>query len=104
MLTLDDMMKELPPARRKKIETRARKLIVQEMTLQELRKNLKLTQAQMARKLGVGQMQISRIENRKDIHVSTLRRVVRAMGGDLQLVVKVPGRSPVIISELDVAS
>jgi predicted transcriptional regulator len=103
MRTADEIIKSLPAARRKKIEARAKQLIAEEMTLQELRKKLKLTQTQMAKKMGVGQMQVSRLEKRTDLHVSTLRRVVKAMGGDLQLVVTVPGRKPVVISELDVA-
>jgi predicted transcriptional regulator len=103
MRTLKEMIAELPAKEQRAVKARTKQLIAEEMTLQELRKNLKLTQTQMAKKMGVGQMQVSRLEKRKDLHVSTLRRVVKAMGGDLQLVVTVPGRKPVVISELDVA-
>jgi transcriptional regulator with XRE-family HTH domain len=101
MRTLDDVMKALPAKRRKKIEARARQLIAEELTMQELRKKLKLTQAEMAKRLGVGQMQVSRMERRTDLHVSTLRRAVKAMGGELSLVAKFPGRQAVVISEMD---
>jgi len=45
MKSLDQKMKGLGPARRKKIEARAARLIAEEMTLQELRQARKLTQS-----------------------------------------------------------
>jgi DNA-directed RNA polymerase specialized sigma subunit len=101
MRTADEIIKTLPAKSRKRVEAMAKKLIAEEMTMQELRKAVKMTQVQMAKKLGVGQMQVSRLEKRKDIHVSTLRRAVKAMGGELQLVARFPGREPVEISELE---
>jgi len=101
MKTLKEMIKELPAKDQREVHARAKKLIAEEMTMQELRKAVKMTQVQMAKKLGVGQMQVSRLEKRKDIHVSTLRRAVKAMGGELQLVARFPGREPVEISELE---
>jgi transcriptional regulator with XRE-family HTH domain len=62
------------------------------MTLQELRKTRAITQADLAKKLGVAQKQISELENRTDMHISTVRRQVEAMGGELKLVAKFPGR------------
>jgi DNA-binding XRE family transcriptional regulator len=101
MPTLKEMISELPLKDQREVRARTKQLIAEEMTMQELRKTLKMTQAQMAKKLGVGQMQVSRLEKRKDIHVSTLRRAVKAMGGELQLVVKFPDRPPVEILELE---
>lgn len=101
MRTLQEKLKALPAKRRKKIETRVKELIAEEMTIQELRKARKMTQVQLAKKLGVGQMQISRLENRKDLYLSTLRRVVKGMGGELSLVARFPDREPVDISELE---
>jgi DNA-binding XRE family transcriptional regulator len=101
MPTLKEMISQLPAKEQKIIKARTKQLIAEEMTMQELRKKLKITQVQMAKKLGVGQMQVSRMEKRKDIHVWTLRRAVKAMGGELQLVARFPGREPVEISELE---
>jgi len=83
---VNEIIRKLSPARRKKIEARAAALIAEEMTLQELRRARKLTQAWMARTLGIAQKQISNIEKRTDMHISTLRRAVEAMGGSLSLV------------------
>ncbi len=92
---LDDMMAGLDPERRRQIEERAQELIAEEMTLRELRKARKLTQASVARELGISQDAISRLEQRSDLLLSTLRRTVEAMGGTLSLIARFPDRPPV---------
>ena len=97
-VSLDEMMAELPPERRRRIEERAAELIADEMTLCELRKALQLTQASVARELGISQDAISRLERRSDLLLSTLRRTVEAMGGNLTLIARFPDRPPVELS------
>ena len=97
-VNLDDMMAELPPARRRKIEDRAAELIAEEMTLRELRKARQLTQVSVARELGISQDGVSRLEQRSDLLLSTLRRTVEAMGGRLSLIARFPDRPPVELS------
>ena len=97
-ITLKDKMKELSPAQRKKVEARAAELIAEEMTLCELRLARKLTQVKMAKTLGVTQDSISRLEKRSDLLLSTLRKTVEAMGGNLSLVAEFPDRAPVVLS------
>jgi DNA-binding XRE family transcriptional regulator len=102
---VDDIIKTLPISRRRKIEKRASRLIEEEMTLQELRRAREMTQVRMAKSLGVAQKQISEIEKRTDMHISTLRRSIEALGGKLSLVAEFPDRDPVVlagISALDV--
>lgn len=102
---VNDIIKKLPVSRRRKIEKRAKQLIAEEMTLQELRRAREMTQVRMAKNLGVAQKQISEIEKRTDMHISTLRRSIEAMGGKLSLVAEFPDRDPVVlagISALDV--
>ncbi len=99
-VSLKDMMAEIEPARRRKIEDRAAELIAEEMTLRELRKARKLTQVSVARELGIGQDGVSRLEQRSDILLSTLRRTVEAMGGSLSLIARFPDRPPVELSGL----
>ena len=95
---LDDMMADLDPARRRKIEDRAAEFISEEMTLRELRKARQLTQVSVARELGISQDGVSRLEQRSDLLLSTLRRTVEAMGGRLSLVARFPNRPPVELS------
>ena len=98
MKTLEGKLDALAPGRRKRIEERAALLIAQEMTMRELRKARRMTQTEMARALGIKQEQISRIEQRTDLHISTLRRSVEAMGGRLSLVAEFPDGAPVVVS------
>ena len=97
-VSLDDMMADLGPARRRKIEHRAAELIAEEMTLRELRRARQLTQVSVARQLGISQDGVSRLEQRSDLLLSTLRRTVEAMGGRLSLVARFPDRPPVELS------
>src|ERR1700689_324410 len=97
-ITLKDKMKELSPAQRKKVKARAAELIAEEMTLRELRRARKLTQVEVAKTLGVTQDSVSRLEKRSDLLLSTLRKTVEAMGGNLSLVAEFPDREPVVLS------
>lgn len=95
---VDDIIRKLSPAQRKKVEARAAALIAEEMTLRELRRARKLTQVKVAKKLGVTQDSVSRLEKRSDLLLSTLRKTVEAMGGNLSLVAEFPDRAPVVLS------
>lgn len=102
--TLKEKLEQLPSWRRKKIEGRSAALVAEEMTRQELRQALKLTQKQMASLLQIDQANVSRLEKRTDLMLSTLRQYIAAMGGELRLVVEFPDRPPVNligISDLD---
>ena len=97
-VSLETMMARLDPERRRKIEERAAELIAEEMTLRELRKARQLTQARVAAELGISQDGVSRLEQRSDLLLSTLRKTVEAMGGSLSLIAKFPDRPPVELS------
>ena len=98
MTTLTERLDRLPPARRKKVEERARALIAEEMSLRDLRKALKQTQVRVAKELGINQENVSRIEKRSDLLLSTLSGYVEAMGGTLRLVAEFPDRPPVALT------
>ena len=98
MTNLERVRKEQSPARQKRVKARARHLIAEEMTLQELRRARKITQVRMAQELGIGQDGVSKLEKRADLMISTLRKTVEAMGGNLSLVAEFPDREPVVLS------
>jgi transcriptional regulator with XRE-family HTH domain len=89
------ILDKLPQDRRERIEDRAQRLLV-EMALQELRQQRGLTQQQLAERLELQQAAVSKMENQDDIHISTLRRIVAAMGGRLKLVAAFPDAEVVI--------
>lgn len=85
-----DLIDEMPPKRRTRLEA-ARRTLAQEgdelimMDLEELRRTCDLSQEEMAGRLDTQQAQISRLERRNDLLVSTLRRYVDALGGQLEI-------------------
>lgn len=93
---LDQVLATLTPQRRAKIEQRASELA----TLKDLREAVERTQEDLAARLGVGQDTVSRIERRSDILLSTLRRYIEAMGGELNLVACFPNRVPIMIEHI----
>ena len=97
-VNVDEKIKKLSPAQRKKVEARAAELIAEEMTLRDLRKARALTQARMAEQLGITQDGVSRLEKRSDLLLSTLRKTVEAMGGSLSLIAEFPDRAPVVLT------
>ena len=97
-VNVDEKIRKLSSAQRKKVEVRAAELMAEEMTLRELRHARKLTQVRVARKLGITQDSVSRLEQRSDLLLSTLRKTVEAMEGNLTLVAKFPDRAPVVLS------
>jgi DNA-binding XRE family transcriptional regulator len=98
MTTLQEKLSTLPASRRKKIAKRTAELIAEEMTMRELRKARAMTQVSMAKELGIKQEQVSRIEKRTDLHISTLKRSIEAMGGELELIARFPDGAPVKIT------
>jgi DNA-binding XRE family transcriptional regulator len=98
MKSVRDIMAELPKDRQARINARAKELIAEEMTLQSLRKAHRKTQKAMAAQLGIGQDSVSRLEQRTDMLLSTLREYVAAMGGKIRLLAEFKGAAPIELS------
>jgi transcriptional regulator with XRE-family HTH domain len=99
-VNVNEVIRKLSPAERKKVERRTAEIIAEEMSLRDLRKARKLTQTSVAKTLGITQDSVSRLEKRSDLLLSTLRKTVKAMGGDVRIVAQFPDRSPVLLSHL----
>ena len=98
--SFEDILAQLPPERQERIKQRTDEAIAREMTLQELRKSLGLTQTDMAKLLEIGQDSVSRLERRNDLLLSTLHEYIAAAGGHLRLVAEFPDRPSVDLSVL----
>jgi DNA-binding XRE family transcriptional regulator len=101
-VSLDNVMKKFTPEQRLQVEARAAELIEEELTLRDLRQAQHLTQERMAELMGVEQENVSRLERRADLLLSTLSSYVAAMGGKLRLVAEFPNRHPVAIALADI--
>jgi DNA-binding phage protein len=100
MISVDEVMASLPTRRRAAIEARGKAHVARirkRMSLAELRKDRDVSQVSIAQSLGIGQMQISRLERRTDPRISTIEKTIQAMGGKLTLLATFPNQEPVEI-------
>ncbi len=79
-----ELQAKMSPEARARAEAKAEGMI-REMALDELRAALDLTQQQLADVLRVKQAAISKVERRSDMFISTLRKIIEAMGGKLEI-------------------
>src|SRR4051812_23442843 len=80
---------KMKPEVRARSKARA-KQIMAEMLLSEIRQAAGFTQEQLAQALGIKQPSLSRIESQHDMQISTLDRLIRALGGELEIVARLP--------------
>jgi DNA-binding XRE family transcriptional regulator len=86
-----ELVQAMRPERQQKIANRVRQSLAS-MPLDEVRKARQMTQAKLAETLGVNQGEISKIEHRTDIYISTLAGYVEALGGKLEIRAVFPDR------------
>jgi DNA-directed RNA polymerase specialized sigma subunit len=96
--TMKEVIARLPKKQQKRIAERSQELVQEYMALQDLRRAMDLTQKDMAKELKISQDGVSRLEHRSDMLLSTLRKYIEGMGGQLNLVAQFPDRPPVEIS------
>ena len=84
-----ELEEKMPLESRKRADALANEMMA-EMLLAEIRKFVGLTQEELASKLGITQPSLSKLENQDDMQVATLRRLVEAMGGELEIIVRLP--------------
>lgn len=87
--TWSTLQQQMSPERQKANAEAARRLEA-EMVLAELRKHSGMTQKELAEILGISQPTLSSQEHQDDMEISTLSRLVTAMGGQLELIVHMP--------------
>src|SRR6185437_7032810 len=76
------LRERMSPERRARVEKRVAQTL-EKMALHDLRRARRLNQMQVATGLKSAQSEVSKIENRADMHVSTLRQYIEALGGHL---------------------
>lgn len=91
-----ELQAKMDPAARAENKRRVQEEL-QRMALEELRSARQLTQADLAEMLDVPQSSISRIEQRADMYLSTLRNYIQAMGGELRIQAVFPGGGAVVV-------
>ena len=84
-----ELRARMSPEAQAKAEVEAQRL-GEEMDLAEVRRALKLSQEEIGQTLQINQGSVAKIEKRADMFVSTLRRFIEAMGGELEIVARFP--------------
>ena len=82
-----ELRARMSPKARAEAEAEAQRLN-EEMDLSEVRRALKLSQEEIGQTLQINQGSVAKIEKRADMYVSTLRRFIEAMGGELEIVAR----------------
>lgn len=80
----NSLKRKMSPEVQARVDARV-KATLQTMPLAEIRKAIGMTQADLAGKLDVAQGSVSKIENAADMYLTTLRKYVEALGGELHL-------------------
>jgi transcriptional regulator with XRE-family HTH domain len=96
-----NLVEKMSPGSQERIKNRTDQMH-SEMALQELRQAMHLTQQELADHLKMNQAAISKLEHQSDMFVSTLRRFVTAMGGELRIVAHFPQGDVVITQFLEI--
>ncbi len=90
--SLNDVIATLPPERQAQVDARYQEIKLEVEGLRELRQMAGKAQADIAMVLNIKQPSVSKIEKQADMYLSTLRSYVEAIGGQLELTVKLPER------------
>jgi transcriptional regulator with XRE-family HTH domain len=85
----ESVARTMSPESQERARVKTRELLA-EMALDELRAALSLTQEHLAETLGVRQSSVSKIIRGQNMYISTLDKVIKAMGGDLEVFVVLP--------------
>ena len=88
-----ELTRDMPATRKKKIARRSRELEREDLEyrrLQEIRQAMATTQVELAGQLRIKQAAVSKLESQSDMYVSTLRRIITALGGELHITASFP--------------
>ncbi|HZV69857.1 MAG TPA: XRE family transcriptional regulator [Saprospiraceae bacterium] len=103
-IPIQKVLAEFPKDRQEKIKAKANEYIREFKKLADLRKELGITQEMIARHQGVKQVNISNLEKRHDMLLSTLRKYVNSLGGKLEIRIQLPSAETVNIKNLNLKS
>ena len=84
-----ELVRNMPPEARARVDGRVARTLAT-MPLPEVRRAIGMTQAELAANLETGQGTVSKLERAADMYLSTLRKYVEALGGELHLVASFP--------------
>ncbi|MDB9519269.1 XRE family transcriptional regulator [Roseofilum reptotaenium CS-1145] len=98
--TLSSELAKLSPERQEWIKARANKIYLEELTFQYLQEKLGLLEEELEQYFTEAHPGKAKLESRECLELNTLQEVVNALGGTLEITIKIPQKEPlVLISE-----
>ena len=88
--SFDELVKRTTTKKTRERAARRVQELLGEMLLSEVRQRVGKSQRELAEALGIKQPSLSKLEKQSDMHISTLQRIVTALGGELEVVAKFP--------------
>jgi len=90
--SIEELRAKMPAASLARVDARVQRTL-ELMTLHELRRAQRMNQTELAENLQTSQSEVSKIENRGDMKISTLGEYVSALGGTLELRAVFPSKT-----------
>ncbi len=87
--SIQKLRERMTPEARRRATLKAREMMA-EMLIGEIRREAGFTQEQVAELLGIRQPSLSKLESQNDMRISTLHKIVNALGGELEIIAHMP--------------
>jgi transcriptional regulator with XRE-family HTH domain len=88
--SFDELVKRTTTKKTQAKAARRAQELLGELLLSEVRQLAGKSQQQVARELGIKQPSLSKLEKQADMQISTLQRIVKALGGELEVLARFP--------------
>jgi DNA-binding XRE family transcriptional regulator len=87
----NDLFNSMTEESKKRVQDRVNHTI-EDILLSEMRKISGMTQSEVAGKMGVTQSALSQLEKQEDMQISTLGKLVKALGGHIEIIAHLPSK------------
>jgi transcriptional regulator with XRE-family HTH domain len=101
--SFDELVKRTTTKRTRDRAAKRAKELLGELLLSELRQATGKSQSELAAMLSIKQPTLSKLEKQSDMQISTLQRIIAALGGELEVLARFP-KGVVIVKQFDKAS
>ena len=88
--SFDELVKRTTTKKTRAKAARRAQQLLGELLLREVRELTGKSQRQVAETLGMKQPSLSKLEKQTDMQISTLHKIIAALGGELQVLAKFP--------------
>jgi hypothetical protein len=96
--TLSSELAKLSPERREKIKSRASKIYLEELTFKYLQDKLGLSEEELEQYFAESDPKRAKQKSGESLELNTLQEVVNALGGTIEITIKIPHKEPLILS------